>query len=1123
MRPVLLRMDGFGSFREPTTVDFADTDYFVLVGATGSGKSTVIDAMTFALYGSVPRWDDQRAVSLALAPTASRGTVSLEFAVDGRRYVAARELRRNASTGKVTVREARLEEIVGEDTTPLAAGREVTPHVERLLGLPFADFCTCVVLPQGDFADFLHAPTNERQQKLERILGMGIYDQIMRRANAEAATQRSRAELLTEQLGRYADATEEAEQRAAARVATVRELAARVDALLPRIAAADTDRAAAQALRDQLVAEHGLLVAVSTPDGVGSLDERRSRAAAAVDGARTAADEAEQRRIAATERAAAGPDAARLQQVRRDHADHGELTAARPALEGRRQVAEREHAAASAGTRAAEEAGERARIRADAAADALTVARETVERVVAELAALRRPTLPAGLYDLAGSLAEATAALGTARTASDAAEVAESAARSAVGTAAERADLERLRRDQQALVAARAAADRAAGEWEAARKSAEAGAVAAAEAGHLLHEHRARLTTAQRLDVAAALRPTLTAGDDCPVCAQTVATLPPPLAGTDLAGLEKAVAEAEAASRTAMQESGAAESAQATALRAAERARAAVAELESAVAGRPTDAEAQRLLTGLDDRSRAAETAADAARNARRDRDRAAARVDELRSALSGAEVALRRSRDPLVGLGAPDPGEDVAAGWRSLIAWAATEAADREKRIADLRTVVAGAETEEKVARRDLGAARATWSTARSAESAALTAEQQVLGEIEAADKRLQALAAALAGQPDDATAAAEITRAAELAAAAQAADLAARGARDTLRDTESAARAVEAGFTAAWDVVRRTRDPLVGLGAPALAGDDLAGAWAALTTWAAESAAQRVAHRTEAAAAAAKAAELRSVLEAELAEDLTQAGLLDDQADSDPPAAESTPTPRESALSVARNTQPRRVPGGPESAAALVAAALQEARGALARIVERRAEVSDLITERDGAATAHQVAKLLGDQLRSNHFPRWLVASALDVLVADASESLRELSGGQFELTHDNGDFLVVDHADADARRPVKTLSGGETFQASLALALALSSQLAGLAAEGAPRLESIFLDEGFGTLDESSLETVAGTLENLATRGDRMVGVITHVPALAERIPARFAVTRDQRTSTIVREGP
>jgi DNA repair protein SbcC/Rad50 len=79
-----------------------------------------------------------------------------------------------------------------------------------------------------------------------------------------------------------------------------------------------------------------------------------------------------------------------------------------------------------------------------------------------------------------------------------------------------------------------------------------------------------------------------------------------------------------------------------------------------------------------------------------------------------------------------------------------------------------------------------------------------------------------------------------------------------------------------------------------------------------------------------------------------------------------------------------------------------------------------------------------------------------------------------------------------------------------------------MSGLAARGAARLESIFLDEGFGTLDEANLDTVASTLENLATRGDRVVGVITHVPALAERVPVRFAVSRDQRTSSVVREG-
>src|ERR1700727_3804056 len=99
MRPILLDMNGFASFREPTQVDFTDADFFALVGPTGSGKSTVIDAMTFALYGSVPRWGRKGMVSLALAPSVARATVKLVFEVEDQRYVVARELRRTGSTG----------------------------------------------------------------------------------------------------------------------------------------------------------------------------------------------------------------------------------------------------------------------------------------------------------------------------------------------------------------------------------------------------------------------------------------------------------------------------------------------------------------------------------------------------------------------------------------------------------------------------------------------------------------------------------------------------------------------------------------------------------------------------------------------------------------------------------------------------------------------------------------------------------------------------------------------------------------------------------------------------------------------------------------------------------------
>lgn len=166
-------------------------------------------------------------------------------------------------------------------------------------------------------------------------------------------------------------------------------------------------------------------------------------------------------------------------------------------------------------------------------------------------------------------------------------------------------------------------------------------------------------------------------------------------------------------------------------------------------------------------------------------------------------------------------------------------------------------------------------------------------------------------------------------------------------------------------------------------------------------------------------------------------------------------------------------------------------------------------------------QVAALLGQLLRASSFERWLCGEALDTLMIEASETLMELSAGQYQLDRDNrNDLIVIDHQDAGASRPVHTLSGGETFQASLALALALSRQVIGLSA-GMGDLNSMFLDEGFGTLDEDTLETVATTLEHLAADSDRMVGVINHVPALAERVPSRFVVSHTGATPTLRKE--
>ncbi len=197
----------------------------------------------------------------------------------------------------------------------------------------------------------------------------------------------------------------------------------------------------------------------------------------------------------------------------------------------------------------------------------------------------------------------------------------------------------------------------------------------------------------------------------------------------------------------------------------------------------------------------------------------------------------------------------------------------------------------------------------------------------------------------------------------------------------------------------------------------------------------------------------------------------------------------------------------------------ALTNARGSLQRIEQDlkrarqlRAEIKSL---RDEATVAREMARLLG----SRGFERWYLNRALRQLIAGASQILLELSSSQYSLTLDEkgSDFLVVDHTNADERRLARTLSGGETFLASLSLALALSEHVAGLSARGAARLEAIFLDEGFGMLDPDTLEIVATAIEALGSQG-RMVGLITHVSELARRIPVRYEVRKDAQTSSV-----
>jgi exonuclease SbcC len=179
------------------------------------------------------------------------------------------------------------------------------------------------------------------------------------------------------------------------------------------------------------------------------------------------------------------------------------------------------------------------------------------------------------------------------------------------------------------------------------------------------------------------------------------------------------------------------------------------------------------------------------------------------------------------------------------------------------------------------------------------------------------------------------------------------------------------------------------------------------------------------------------------------------------------------------------------------------------LERAVTRAAELAE---EKKGLESEAALASMLALELRGDRFQGYVQHEALARLASDASEHLRGLSQGRYSLRGDEQEFAVVDHWNADQVRSVKTLSGGETFLASLALALALAESLAALSAQGraGEALGSLFLDEGFGTLDPETLDLVVQAIEALHG-GRRLVGVITHITELAERLPARVEVRR------------
>jgi len=1040
MRPHRLRVTAFGAFGGTVEVcfdDLASAGLFLLHGETGAGKTTLLDAIAFALYGQVPgERGKARRLRSDHAPPGIRTEVQLEATMGGRRMRITRrpeQQRPKLRGGGTTTEPAKilLEEFQATQWQAISTrAGEADDEIKDLMGMSAAQFYQVVLLPQGQFAQFLHADVKDRERLLQKLFGTDRFRAVedwlaeRRRTTARAVTE---AELaireLTARVVQVADPIPaDAVPGDAVPADAVPGDAVPADAV--PIDAVPTDRVP----RDAFAAEAGPAAASQDPPALPdpAWAPRLAETAAA---AAQAAETQVHAYVRALDRAHARyRDAERLadRQHRRAEAVRArdELAAARAGIDIRR----RELAAAA---RAAEVAG--ALAEAERADQALAQAREEQAKAMANAQVLAGADPGASAAVLRAAGREHVATLGrldalrpVQREAADEDQNAETARKAADAlsdrVAGAQMTLAARRQQRPDLIAERDRARQAGQDLPAQQQLTDACRRAADDTYALVRARTdkrrqeeayvaARLETSDLRDEASGLREaridgmraelaaTLVDGAPCPVCGSLDHPELCELRGDRVTREQEEAADAAAAAAADRAEMIGAKLAAADILVADLTAR-----LEDAgfiaAADLPTlEADAGRLAV------RAKAAAADAAKAAK-----TAGRLGEIQAALDALD-------------------QDIAGTAAEIVELT-------EQRDAQLR----------RAAEADQRAARHRESLRAQLDGAAdLDSAQD--REREAADALIVAADAAESVARTDAAARGAQDRAQAAAAAAGFPDLDA--AREARRDSdwrEAADQAIRDHDASAKAAAELLADPE--LDVPVDPPADVAGAQVAVD-------AARKAHDD------ALAAHDRARHKAEQLADLA------------PKAAKS----------------------------------LSDLRPIVAKADEARA-LADL--------AAGQGANALRMTLSA-----FVLAARLEEVAAAASERLLKMTSGRYCLIHTDarrgagrsGLGLLVCDAWTGLDRDTSTLSGGETFLASLALALGLADVVT--AEAGGTRIEALFVDEGFGSLDEDTLEEVMTVLDSLR-EGGRMVGIVSHVAELKQRIPAQVRVHKGRSGS-------
>jgi exonuclease SbcC len=1006
MRLHHLTLRAFGPFAEEEEVDFDElcsAGLFLLSGPTGAGKTTVLDAVCFALYGTVPGVRGVKALKSQHAPEDTRPEVRLDFSVRGRRFVVRRSpewtrpKRRGTGTTTENATATLLETTRGEEHLLSSRAQEVGHFIGELVGMQSTQFVQVAMLPQGGFQKFLRATSQDRHEVLQHLFRTDRFSRI-----EEWVHDHSRA---------------------------LRESSATGEGAVVRILDTIADRCGS-----------------ALPEGLADGGLRAS------DGAHEASTWADARleEVSALHRSALADHAAVSAASVEARARHEDASRVRELVQRRdttRGLLDR----LAADTTAVEEAAGRI-AEDDRAARCLPLLR-MLDEAVAD-----RETAQAEAADAAGRLAQLPLRgllgreLPQPVTGEHVAGV-EDATRDAIvrleTLLPREAELQRQQGELLDLEAELATAGKQQAALELRAETVPAALAAA-------HERQGDLATrAGRRDVLAMeltqARTCLDAAQDAVACRARL---------EELRDSERAARDRAADARERVQDL--------TARR--------LAGVAAELAGRLEPGHACQVC-GSTEHPVKAQPATDAVTEATQ--QAAETERETLRAAhteLSGQVVQTEERLQALLDASGGQ-GPEEAAATCDLLHQQLQQAEEAARDLEELTSTITALSEEESELRTALADLATRVSTGEQAVASRRTAIAALRSEIDGAlggEAALHEDGSRLRRRIDQLT-----------------------STRATLLDARQALHRREAAVVRAEDLTARAIEASRDHGFA-----DLEGLRAAVLS---EAERRRLTDLLESRAQQAARAE------AVLAEpDVLALG--------DQPAPDTSTTARALADAEAHEGQAaRRLHQAEETLAAV-----RRQHQRLGRALE------DWAPQREEYLRADAMAKLVrgtgADNQLQMRLSAYVLATRLDQVVAAANERLAQMRDQRYLLQRTGRaarkgsqaglGLEVLDQWTGDVRDP-GTLSGGETFVVSLALALGLADVVTHEA--GGTEIETLFVDEGFGTLDADTLDDVMDRLDELRA-GGRAVGVVSHVSELRNRIPTQLHVEKTRAGSSI-----